>query len=514
MKSYILIVFALLTNSLSVLAESVWNDWQTYDFKDYTQNKSKSLRYGYWQDSFSKYEAYGTEQQNAYFEIQLPLRYRMFPLKPFQEVFSISPKTKGTITLTFHVTTDFGEQSYSYECPFSEWSHNHIRFLLTLDIAGCYTIGVDEEYWTGKYSKTLKRFCNVKDIKPISVTIQPNGGTTIAPIGIREMSFNGIEQSALEYARFYIEQENYDMSLSILNRFIDAYANHYSAEAYTLRAIIHEELGNYELAISDASSAIQLSSSSEVAYYIRGVLLIESGDFSGISDLRKSGQRGLTYLREHNLKDGDRLSVTTINMIIPETIRNSLPLSKKTVKLTPNQIYSRCNNSVFVIQNTGLEGTSQGSGFFIGSNGLAISNYHVFEKAIRGKEQVKLMNGGTYNIKEILGYDKENDYIIFRVEGSGFTYIPLTKRGYKIGDEVYAIGSPKGMANTLSNGLVSQKLDDVKFQISVPIDHGSSGGALINQYGEVIGITSGGRDDTHANLNYAIDIRVIFNDNE
>lgn len=70
------------------------------------------------------------------------------------------------------------------------------------------------------------------------------------------------------------------------------------------------------------------------------------------------------------------------------------------------------------------------------------------------------------------------------------------------------------MQNTLSNGLISQKWDDTKFQISVPIDHGSSGGALINQYGEVIGITSGGRDDTHANLNYAVDIRTIFNQNE
>lgn len=70
------------------------------------------------------------------------------------------------------------------------------------------------------------------------------------------------------------------------------------------------------------------------------------------------------------------------------------------------------------------------------------------------------------------------------------------------------------MANTLSNGLISQKWDEDHMQISVPIDHGSSGGALINQYGEVIGITSGGRDDSHANLNYAIDIRTIFNDNK
>ena len=46
-------------------------------------------------------------------------------------------------------------------------------------------------------------------------------------------------------------------------------------------------------------------------------------------------------------------------------------------------------------------------------------------------------------------------------------------------------------------------------QISVPIDHGSSGGALINEYGEVIGITSGGFDDSGANLNFAVNINVV-----
>lgn len=66
------------------------------------------------------------------------------------------------------------------------------------------------------------------------------------------------------------------------------------------------------------------------------------------------------------------------------------------------------------------------------------------------------------------------------------------------------------MENTLSNGLISQSHENYYIQISVPIDHGSSGGALINSYGEVIGITSGGRDDSGANLNFARDIRAIF----
>ena len=78
-----------------------------------------------------------------------------------------------------------------------------------------------------------------------------------------------------------------------------------------------------------------------------------------------------------------------------------------------------------------------------------------------------------------------------------------------VGDKAYAIGSPRGLDNTLSDGMISQIRENDYLQISVPIDHGSSGGALLNEYGEVIGITSGGLDDSGANLNYAISIDVV-----
>ena len=153
---------------------------------------------------------------------------------------------------------------------------------------------------------------------------------------------------------------------------------------------------------------------------------------------------------------------------------------------------------------------SQGSGFFVSSDGIGISNYHVFKGSYKGQEIIKLSNGSIYKVQEVLAYSEKYDYIVFKVQGNGFNYIPVTKRGYEVGDEVYAIGSPKGLENTISNGLISQKHSDYYIQISVPIDHGSSGGALINSYGEIIGITSGGRDDSGANLNFARDIRVIF----
>ena len=78
-----------------------------------------------------------------------------------------------------------------------------------------------------------------------------------------------------------------------------------------------------------------------------------------------------------------------------------------------------------------------------------------------------------------------------------------------MGDKAYAIGSPRGLENTFSSGEISQLRDDNIIQISVPIDHGSSGGALINEYGEAIGITSAGLDYSGANLNFAVSTDLV-----
>lgn len=153
----------------------------------------------------------------------------------------------------------------------------------------------------------------------------------------------------------------------------------------------------------------------------------------------------------------------------------------------------------------------QGSGFFISGNGIAVSNYHVFKGTTKGLENIKLSDGSTYKVNEVIDYNEEEDYILFRVGVGNYpmNYIPLCTTPPKVGEKVYAIGSPRGLENTFSSGEISQIRDKNVLQISVPIDHGSSGGALINSYGEVIGITTAGRDDSGANLNFAMSIKVI-----
>ena len=180
-------------------------------------------------------------------------------------------------------------------------------------------------------------------------------------------------------------------------------------------------------------------------------------------------------------------------------------------KLDGIEIFSKYNTAVFMIYTTDGYNNYQGSGFFINDHGLAISNYHVFQGTNIGGEQIKLAdNDEPYKVIEVIRRNEDEDFILFRVNASNTNYIPIARIRPKVGEKVYAIGSPRGLENTFSSGEVSQWRDRNLMQISALIDHGSSGGALINEYGEAVGITSGSfADGSQANLNYAWSIDVI-----
>ena len=161
--------------------------------------------------------------------------------------------------------------------------------------------------------------------------------------------------------------------------------------------------------------------------------------------------------------------------------------------LEPTEIFKKYNSAVFMIYTTDGLGVFQGSVFFISENGVAVSNYHVFKGTAVGSEVIKLSDGRQCKISEVIAKSESEDYILFRIKGH-FVHIPVSHRKNNVGEKVYTIGSPRGLENTFSSGEISQIRDDNYIQISCPIDHGSSGGVLINAYGEAIGITTGGHD--------------------
>jgi len=204
-------------------------------------------------------------------------------------------------------------------------------------------------------------------------------------------------------------------------------------------------------------------------------------------------------MRERGITNEDSRGLNGGNSSIEGVVRGS----NKGKVLTPEEIYRRCNPAVFTV----LTDEAQGSGFFINSSGVAVTNYHVLRGANSGR--VELANNRVYQIVEVLKASQEMDYAIFRVDVSDkVPFLPISRKNVVIGEKAYAIGSPKGVNNTFSQGIVSQIRKHL-IQISVPIDHGSSGGALLNEYGEVIGVTSAGVEGSNADLNFAIDIHLL-----
>lgn len=176
----------------------------------------------------------------------------------------------------------------------------------------------------------------------------------------------------------------------------------------------------------------------------------------------------------------------------------------------PNQSladkFESVKKSIYLIYTTSDASVSQGSAFVINSNGDAISNYHVFENA---STAIAINSEGKrFVIDKIYVCNKEKDYIIFRIgpDFSGVDFVKFATIESRIGDECFAIGNPKELAQSLSKGIISGYREDRHLiQTTAQITHGSSGGALFNNNGEVIGITSSGMGE--ADLNFAVNIK-------
>ena len=147
-----------------------------------------------------------------------------------------------------------------------------------------------------------------------------------------------------------------------------------------------------------------------------------------------------------------------------------------------------------------------GSGFLVGENGEIVTNYHVVEGA--SSAIVKFVNKEEkFEVSSILQISEEYDLAIIQIKSS-LSPLPLADDELtSIGDKIYAIGNPEGLEGTVSEGIISgfRKVDD-KFrlmQITAPVSPGSSGGPVINQKGQVIGIASASIM-LGQNLNFAV----------
>lgn len=160
---------------------------------------------------------------------------------------------------------------------------------------------------------------------------------------------------------------------------------------------------------------------------------------------------------------------------------------------------------------------SLGSGFIISSDGYILTNAHVVNEA--DEVIVKLFDKREFKAK-IIGADKRTDVALVKIEATGLPKVTIGESSkLKVGEWVAAIGSPFGLENTMTAGIVSAKgraLPQENFvpfiQTDVAINPGNSGGPLYNLAGEVVGINSQiySRSGGSMGLSFAIPIDVAI----
>ena len=209
----------------------------------------------------------------------------------------------------------------------------------------------------------------------------------------------------------------------------------------------------------------------------------------------------LDLLKE--VKDGKKVQIPTSNppiTIIPQEkpINENLPSLIKRIKPSTIIIFAYDDKGEFL---------KLGSAFFISQNGDIITNYHVLQEA--SSAEIKTSDGKIYPITYIVKGDEQNDLIRLSVNIPSQDVHPLSLSQIipEVGERIIVYGSPLGLENTVSDGIVSAIREVPGYgkliQITAPISPGSSGSPVLNMNGEVIGIATFQMIEGQ-NLNFAI----------
>ena len=176
-----------------------------------------------------------------------------------------------------------------------------------------------------------------------------------------------------------------------------------------------------------------------------------------------------------------------------ETIKTDIETIKDSVVMI--KVYDK-NNELM----------ATGSGFCAYEENWIVTNFHVIE----GVYVIKVVTDDdeVFSAKEVVLFSPEEDLAIIATDGKLKPLKLGNGKNIQTKDNVTAIGSPKGEKNTVSEGIISNVDNKKEIRITAPISHGSSGGVLLNDKNQVIGITSAGYDEAQ-NLNFAINIYVL-----
>jgi hypothetical protein len=140
-----------------------------------------------------------------------------------------------------------------------------------------------------------------------------------------------------------------------------------------------------------------------------------------------------------------------------------------------------------------IESSASGTGFVVHEDGYILTNEHV----VRGSTSIAVWVAGDRYDAELVVADEESDIALLKVNAHDLSMIPLADSDSLVrGDTVYAVGCPRGICGTITQGRVANlgvKIGSLgMIMMDLTITHGSSGGPLVDRYGRVVGITTAG----------------------
>jgi serine protease Do len=137
---------------------------------------------------------------------------------------------------------------------------------------------------------------------------------------------------------------------------------------------------------------------------------------------------------------------------------------------------------------------AQGSGFFISSDGYAVTNSHVVNES--SSVEVQTDDEKTYKAR-VVGTDPKTDVALLKIDGNDFPYVAFADGPPQIGDWVIAVGNPYGLGGSVTAGIISASGRDIGsspyddfLQIDAPVNKGNSGGPAFDENGRVVGVTT------------------------
>lgn len=233
----------------------------------------------------------------------------------------------------------------------------------------------------------------------------------------------------------------------------------------------------------------------------RAITLLKQAADAGLIDAR-----AILFSRFNLVYGGDPRRQDRTPVPAAGAAQPALKVAPTSKEFTPVEIFRANSPSVFMVAagSRSSDDISQGSAVAIGPSTIA-TNCHV----TKGMEAYGVFVGGRLSPLRPSGANQAADICTYSLS---ISVKPVSQiRPYaslEIGEKVYAIGSPRGLQNTFSEGIISGLRNEKGHRIiqtTVPITHGSSGGGLFDAQGRLIGITSKGIEGT-GNLNFAVSI--------